>query len=367
MEYGLIGKTLGHSFSKEIHQSFYDYDYQLMELSEDKFDDFMRARDFKGLNITIPYKKSVMSYCDTISDEGREIGSINTVVNSSGLLHGYNTDYYGFEYMLKSATISLKTRKLVILGSGGTGVMVAYAAERMGASDIIVVSREGPYNYGNSSRYSDAEIIINATPIGMYPANGYVPLDINNFNRCVGLVDVIYNPLKTQLVIDAEKKGITSINGLSMLVGQAKYAGELFTGQEDSAEERQLKIEKVVDNMEKKLSNIVLMGMPGSGKSTIGRMLAKRLKREFIDIDEKIEEKAEIPITKIFAKFGEDYFRDLESKVIKENAILNGKVISLGGGSILREVNRDIIRGNSKIIWLKRDISLLQKKEGLYQ
>ncbi|MCR4616351.1 MAG: AAA family ATPase [Clostridiales bacterium] len=356
MEYGLIGESLKHSYSKEIHNKLSDYDYRIINLSKDEFDGFIGEHDFKGINVTIPYKIRVMPFCATLSERAKRVGSVNTVtVDSTGKLHGYNTDYGGFVYMAERAGISFENKNVVILGSGGTSLTAQAVTEDHGAKNTVVVSRTGKYNYGNISKLYDYDIIINTTPVGMYPKNGENLIDLTKFVNCCGVIDVIYNPLYTALLQSAQRMNIPCTNGLSMLVAQAKFAREIFTGIETDDSE----IERVYKEMTNEFSNIVLVGMPGSGKTTVGKMLAKKMNRRFADMDAYIEEKCGMTIPDIFAKHGEDYFRDAESEAAAQLGKEHGLVIATGGGAVIREINKNSLRQNGKTVWLKRDIERL--------
>ena len=356
MEYGLIGESLKHSYSKEIHNKLSDYDYRIINLSRDEFDSFINEHRFKGINVTIPYKIRVMPFCATLSERAKRVGSVNTVtVDSTGKLHGYNTDYAGFVYMAKRAGISFENKNVVILGSGGTSLTAQAVVEDHGAKNTVVVSRTGKYNYENISELYGYDVIINTTPVGMYPKNGESLIDLTKFTNCCGVIDVIYNPLYTALLQSAQRLNIPCTNGLSMLVAQAKYARDIFMGEKtDDAE-----IERVYREMTNEFSNIVIIGMPGSGKTTAGKLLAKKLNRKFVDMDAYIEEKCGITIPEIFKQYGEVYFRDAESEAAEYLGKEHGLVISTGGGTVIRENNINALRQNGKTVWIKRDIEKL--------
>lgn len=354
MKYGLLGEKLGHSFSVSIHEKLAGYEYKLYEKTPDELEDFLKNPQLDGMNVTIPYKKSVIPYCAQLSEVAEKIGSVNTLVLKEDGWHGHNTDYYGFIYMLKSAGISPQGKKVIILGSGGTSLMVQHALKELGAKEVVVFSRSSENTYNKIALHYDAEIIINTTPVGMYPNCPDSLITLNNFKNCTGVVDVIYNPSKTKLLYDAEKLGIPYINGLVMLVAQAKYASEIFTDKKISDE----KIAEIVKEIEFKTKNIVLIGMPGSGKSLVGKLLAEELKRPFADCDEMIVSRKG-NIEEIFKNYGEKYFRTVETEVIKDISKESGYVISTGGGCVTIEENFDLLRQNSYVIWLKRDISLL--------
>ncbi|MBR6513243.1 MAG: hypothetical protein IKT46_00265 [Clostridia bacterium] len=355
--YGLIGKKLGHSYSVPIHRALGNKDYTLKEIPPEGVESFMREHSFKGINVTIPYKEAVMPYLDEISDRAKRIGSVNTVVNRCGRLYGDNTDYYGFSYMAKSAGISFKDKKVVILGGGGTSLTAQAVTRDEGAREIIVVSRKGENNYDNLHLHYDAEIIINCTPVGMYPNVEDTLIDLEPFTKLCGVIDVIYNPSKTNILIDAKKRGIPCTNGLSMLVAQAKLAHELFfdTTVDDT------EIERIKQDLELDKANIVFVGMPGSGKSTLSHSIASILGRKVIDTDDMICQRDCRSIPDIFADKGEEYFRDLESDCIKEACQSEKSVIATGGGAVLREENRRWIMRNSVVIWLKRPVQELAR------
>ncbi|MBQ3537673.1 MAG: shikimate kinase [Clostridia bacterium] len=352
---GLIGRKLSHSFSPEIHSYLADYEYKLYEMEEEDVGRFLKNCPLDALNVTIPYKKTVMPFLSHISETALKIGSVNTIVKKPDGLYGYNTDYYGFSYMVNVSGIEIKGKKVLVLGSGGASLTVIAVLSDMGAGEIVNISRSGENNYGNIYLHKDADVIVNTTPVGMYPDNGVSPVDLRIFTRLSGVLDLIYNPSVTKLIYDAEKLGIPAINGLSMLSAQAKRACELFLGQD---------IEKdptpdIVKSIEQRLKNIVLVGMPGCGKSTAGRLLSEKLQRKFIDTDEMIVRSSEMPIPEIFSSFGEDEFRRRETEAAKEAGKASGAVISTGGGIITREENYYPLHQNSYIIWLKRDTSLL--------
>lgn len=352
---GLIGRKLGHSFSPEIHSFLADYEYRLYEMEENEVGAFLEDCPLDALNVTIPYKKTVMHFLKAVSDEAKRIGSVNTIVKRDDGLYGYNTDYYGFSYMLKKSGIEITGKKVLILGSGGASVTVKTVAEDLKAAEIIVISRSGENNYENIAKHSDADVIINTTPVGMFPDTGKAPVDLNGFTKLSGVLDLIYNPSETRLLYDAKSLGIPYINGLSMLVAQGKRAAEIFTGEPIP----DCEIEKIIKAIEDRTKNIVLIGMPGAGKSTLGRILSEKLGRVFVDTDEIITKKAKMPIPEIFSLYGEDKFRELETEAITETGKMSGAVIATGGGIVTRKENRYPLKQNSVTVWLKREISLL--------
>jgi len=361
MKYALIGKTLSHSYSKIIHGFFGNREYELLELPPDSVESFLRGADFKGINVTIPYKETVLPYC-VLDDTAKKIGSVNTIINKNGTLYGYNTDYFGFSRMAKLAEISFNGKKVVILGSGGTSKTAACVARDSGAAEIIVVSRNSENNYANIARHSDCDVLVNTTPVGMFPRNGESPLSLDIFSNLSAVIDVIYNPLRTRLLFDAAARGIRSANGLSMLVSQALRAHNLFFGMEsDGRSEREDcdKIGKVLAKTEKHFSNIVLIGMPGCGKTTIGREVAAALKRDFIDTDQLIAQRTGRKIPDIIREDGEPCFRELERDAIAEAGAKSGQVIATGGGSVLLNENRAALRQNGIIVFLDRPLEKL--------
>ena len=355
---GLIGEKLGHSFSPAIHGKLADYEYKLYELSPGQLGPFLEKKEFDGLNVTIPYKKTVIPYCDELTEAAKSIGSVNTIVKrADGTLLGHNTDYDGIMWLLKNAGAQVQGKKAVVLGTGGASLTVQAALRNLGAAQVVVISRSGEDNYENIARHSDAKILINATPVGMYPKTGVSPVDLDVFTALEGVFDVVYNPAKTQLLLEAEKRGIPCANGLGMLVAQAKAACERFTGQPIDDE----KVYTIKAEMERNTRNVMLIGMPGSGKSTVGAALAESLGRRLVDVDERIVEMAGCSIPEIFAKDGEEGFRQIEHQALCEVSKESGLVIATGGGVVTRPENLDPMRQNSLIVWLLRDTALLPK------
>ena len=359
MEYGLIGERLGHSYSPQIHAHLADYSYVLKALPPEELDGFLAARSFKGLNVTIPYKQAVVPHCAELSEEAKEIGSVNTlVVRPDGSMIGHNTDIGGFIYMLRQAGIDPAGCKAVILGSGGTSLTAQTALRRMGAREIIVVSRSGPVTYDDLyALHADAEILINTTPVGMYPKTGLSAVELDRLPAVRGVADVIYNPEKTKLILDAMDKGIPCVSGLPMLVAQAREAAEWFTGKSIDASN----VEKIVGEIKSQTLNLVLIGMPGCGKSTLGSLLSEMTGRPLIDCDAEIVKRAGMPIPEIFAQYGEAHFRDLESQVIQDVCSASGCIIATGGGAILRSENVRAIRQNGRVCFIRRDVALLPR------
>ena len=355
---GLIGERLGHSFSPAIHGMLSDYEYKLYELSPEQVGPFLEAKAYDGLNVTIPYKKTVIPYCDELTDAARSIGSVNTIVKRpDGTLLGHNTDYDGFLWLLKNAGAKVEGKKAVVLGTGGASVTVQAALRDLGAAQVVVVSRSGGDNYENIARHADAKILVNATPVGMYPKTGVSPVDLDVFTALEGVFDVIYNPAKTRLLLEAEKRGIPCANGLGMLVAQAKAAAERFTGKLIDDE----KVYTIRAELQRSTRNILLIGMPGSGKSTVGAALAEKLGRKLVDADALIVEKAGCTIPEIFEKDGEEGFRRIEHEVLCEISKESGLVIATGGGVVTRPENMDPMRQNSLIVWLLRDLNKLPR------
>ena len=357
MEYGLIGSKLGHSYSPEIHARLGDYDYRLRECTEGEFLQLMESRDFRGLNVTIPYKKVAYAHCDALSDAAREVGCVNTlIVRPDGTLYGHNTDIGGFIAMARRAGVDIAGRKCAVLGSGGASLTAQAACQRLGARAVVVVSRSGPVDYEALYRdHADVEVLINTTPVGMYPANGQAAADIRRLPALTGVLDVVYNPDKTALILDAEARGLPCAGGLYMLVGQAREAAELFTGRAIPEAETDI----IYKDLRAGALNLILIGMPGSGKTTIGRALSEALGRDYVDCDGEIVRRAGVGIPEIFARQGEAAFRELEARVIADICREKGRVIATGGGAVLREENVRAMRQNGVVLMLNRDIEAL--------
>ena len=355
MEYGLLGERLGHSFSPQIHRDLAGYDYQLLPTPPEAVEDLFARRAFQGLNVTIPYKRTVMPLCDEIDPRAAAIGAVNTVVNQNGRLTGYNTDIDGFLYMARRAGVDMAGKKVVILGSGGTSRTARAAAGELGAREIVTVSRRGEDNYQNLSRHADAQVLVNTTPVGMYPNWGQSPVSLESFPALEGVLDVVYNPLRTALLLQAEERGLPCSCGLPMLVAQAKRAAELFTGQNINDS----RTETVLHGLREQLTSIVLIGMPGCGKTTVGRALAGKLGRTFVDLDEEIVRRAGTSIPEIFAREGEAGFRERESALVREFGERTGLVVSTGGGVVTRRENYIPLKQNGLLLHLRRDPAAL--------
>ncbi len=354
--FGLLGEHLSHSFSPIIHSMLGDYEYRLFEKAPGEVKGFLKSREFDGLNVTIPYKKHVIPYCAALSERAARIGSVNTIVRQpGGALFAENTDYDGFLYLIKKLAVCVVGKKAIILGSGGSSLTVRDVLEDMNTGEIVIVSRSGENNYDNLHRHSDAALIVNTTPVGMYPNNGEAAISLDGFPACEAVIDIIYNPSRTALLLDAEGRGIPLINGLPMLVAQAKRAAELFTGNviDDAM------INNITDIIERRTKNIVLIGMPGSGKSATGAALAKITGREFFDTDDMIVQNAKRNIPQIFSESGEAVFRQLETQALRDVSKKSGCVIATGGGIVKMPDNSKLIRQNSFCVFLDRDLSAL--------
>ena len=353
---GLLGERLGHSYSPAIHAMLGDYEYRLYECPRDKLGDFLKARDFDGLNVTIPYKKAVLPYCAELSPMAAAIGSVNTLLRRpDGSLYGDNTDAFGFESLLRHAGLDPAGRKCLVLGSGRASATVQAVLRQLGAGSVTVISRGGEDNYGNLSRHRDAELLVNTTPVGMYPGNGLAPVDLTAFPGCRGVVDLIYNPARTALLLQAGRLGIPCAGGLWMLAAQAKRASELFTG---SAIPDDV-IPCITAALRRETENVILIGMPGSGKTTVAMALAEKLRRPVLDSDAAVEETAGIPIPAIFEREGEAGFRRRETAALAELGKRGGIILATGGGSVTRPENYDLLHQNGTILWLQRDITKL--------
>lgn len=357
MRFGLIGKDVSQSYSKIIHEKFGLYNYELLSLSHKVLGSFLKSGCFSGLNVTMPYKKAVIPYCDQISDCAKKIGSVNTLkFGEDGILSGYNTDYFGLKYTINRSKIDIKNKKVIIMGSGGTSQTAKTLAEDLGAREILVFSREGKLNYGNIYEHKNSEIIINTTPIGMYPKISETLIDIGKFENLSGAVDVIYNPLYTRFLLSAKKTSAKTAGGLPMLVAQAKDSAEIFTGRKIPDSE----VKRVLRELTLEISNIVLIGMPGSGKSSAAKILKNMLERKSVDTDEEIEKIFKMKVPEIFERLGEKAFRKQESEILEKLGKEKGLIISTGGGAVTNENAYENLKQNGRIYWIKRDLKKLE-------
>lgn len=357
MKCGLLGRKLGHSYSPQIHRRLGDYEYTLFEREPEELDVFFAARDFDAINVTIPYKETVMKYCAFIDEKALSVGSVNTIVNDNGNLFGYNTDYYGFHKTI-STLCDIKEKKVLVLGSGGSSKTVTAVVNDLGGIPVII-SRTGENNYENISRhYKDTSVIVNTTPVGMYPNNLVSPIILDDFSGIEAVIDIIYNPAKTKLILDAERLGIPYRNGLYMLVAQAKQASEYFckTKIDDSV------IDAILKSIREELLNLILIGMPGCGKTTVGTLLAKSLGRRFVDCDDEITLREGRTPAEIIKSDGEPAFRHIETSVLDAICKESSLVIATGGGAVTVPENYNIIRQNSLVVWLKRELDRLPTK-----
>lgn len=365
MKYGLIGEHLGHSFSKQIQtriaeiENVKDYDYQLVELDKEEFKEFMEKKDFKGINVTIPYKKDVIPYLDEMDESAKAIGAVNTIINVDGKLKGYNTDFGGFLYMVKAHNVHMEGKKVLIIGNGGACAAVKAVCKHENAKDIVIVSRSanrGAIGYDEMyTSHLDADIVVNTSPVGMFPNIANAPIDVSWFHKLECVLDVVYNPILTRLCFEAQEADIKRVIGLEMLIAQAKYTFEIFENMsfDDSI------IDEIKKEMLKDRCNIVLMGMPSAGKTTIGKMLEEKLGKEFFDLDDMIIAKAGKSIPEIFQESGEAGFRAIETEVAIEASKMNNKIIATGGGVVKHKVNMDFLRLNGITIFIDRDIDKL--------
>lgn len=365
MKYGLIGEHLGHSFSQQIQtriaeiENVKDYDYQLVELDKEEFKEFMEKKDFKGINVTIPYKKDVIPYLDEMDESAKAIGAVNTIINVDGKLKGYNTDFGGFLYMVKAHNVHMEGKKVLIIGNGGACAAVKAVCKHENAKDIVIVSRSanrGAIGYDEMyTSHLDADIVVNTSPVGMFPNIANAPIDVSWFHKLECVLDVVYNPILTRLCFEAQEADIKRVIGLEMLIAQAKYTFEIFENMsfDDSI------IDEIKKEMLKDRCNIVLIGMPSAGKTTIGKMLEEKLGKEFFDLDDMIIAKAGKSIPEIFQESGEAGFRAIETEVAIEASKMNNKIIATGGGVVKHKVNMDFLRLNGITIFIDRDIDKL--------
>ena len=353
--FGLLGEKLGHSFSPQIHGLLSDYEYRLYPVEKEDLELFLAQAPLDGMNVTIPYKKDVLPMCSYISDGVKRIGSANTLVKRDNGWHAYNTDYMGFRYMVESCGCSVKGEKVVVLGSGGASLAVCAALQDMEAGQIVVISRSGENNYDNLHLHADAAVVVNTTPVGMYPNVQASPVSLESFPKCKAVFDIVYNPARTELIMEAERKGLVCRSGLSMLVAQAHRAAELFTGEEIPKE----RIEEIIRILENQTKNIVLIGMPGCGKSKVGAILAELTGKQFVDADKYLQEKTGMFAGDMIKEKGEEYFRQQESMVLEELGKRSGLIIATGGGCVTREENYAHLHRNGTIFWRQRDIEKL--------
>lgn len=364
MQYGLIGEKLGHSFSKIIHEKLADYTYDLHPLPKQELASFLEKKEFRAINVTIPYKIDVMPYLYEIDQRVQAVGSVNTIVNRNGNLYGYNTDFGGFLYLLKHNNIDVKNKKVLVLGKGGASKAIIAVLHYLQAKQIITVyykQSNDAITYEQCQKlHNDADVIINTTPVGMYPNLDGCPIDLEHYTNCNAVVDIIYNPIKTKLLLEAQKHNMIAVGGLEMLIAQAKYAVEIFL----NTSIPEYKIDDIYKEMLFEKKNVVLIGMPSSGKTTIGAELAKLLHKDFVDIDAQIVSKIGMPISNYFEQYGENAFREIETEVTKEFAGKNNIVISTGGGCIKKPENMLYLSMNGVILLVERDLSKLIVGEG---
>ncbi len=354
--HGLLGRSLGHSFSPEIHAQLWGCtDYALLAMQPEEARRFLAGRQYDWLNVTIPYKQLALQLCDVVDERAAAIGAVNTVVNRGGVLTGYNTDYCGMQLAMESAGIPLAGKKVLVLGSGGTSHTACAVARGAGAASVTVISRRGPDNYENLARHADAQVLINTTPVGMFPNGDGQPVELSAFASLCGVMDAVYNPLETRLVQAARARGIPATGGLPMLVEQGRAAAEYFSGQPIS----RAAAAQCLARLRRGQSNVVLIGMPGCGKTTVGRLTARRLGRPFVDLDALIEQNAGRTIPQIFAQEGEQAFRALETAAVRQVGAQHGLVIACGGGTPLRAENRLALAGNGRIYYLEADCARL--------
>ena len=355
MKCGLLGRKLGHSYSPQIHAMLGSYSYALFEKEPEEIEAFLKCGDWAGINVTVPYKKSVIPYLDELTPTAEKLGAVNVIVRRNGRLIGHNTDFFGFQTMLNASKLDISGKKALVLGSGGASNTVCAVLNDAGA-EVVIISRSGENNYTNLHLHKDAALIVNTTPVGMYPNTGIAPVDLEQFPNLQGVLDVVYNPARTKLLLDAEKNtNLVCANGLLMLVAQAKEAAEWFTDASISDDV----IEPILHTLENQMQNIILIGMPGCGKTTVGKLLAESTGKAFVDSDERIVALAGKSIPEIFADDGEAVFRDWETTALAQLSKQSGLVIATGGGCVTRECNYGLLHQNGRIFWLQRDLNLL--------
>ena len=355
MKCGLLGEKLGHSYSPQIHNALENYSYDLFEKQPEELEGFLKNGDFHGLNVTIPYKKAVIPYLAELSPVAARLGAVNTVVRrEDGSLIGHNTDYFGFKTMVKASGLQVAGKKVLVLGSGGASNTAVAVMQELGA-EVIVISRSGENNYSNLRCHRDAAVIVNSTPVGMYPNVADSPVSLEHFPSLEGVLDLIFNPARTRLLQKAEDRGLVAMNGLLMLVAQAKESAEWFTGSTIDDE----KIGAIHQALQKQMQNIVLIGMPGCGKTSVATELARLTGKDVVDADAEIVKTAGMSIPEIFEQGGEEAFRKVETKVLEQLGKRSGIILSTGGGCVTRQENYPLLHQNGRIFWLRRDIAAL--------
>lgn len=358
-KFGLLGEHLSHSFSPEIHSLLADYDYGLYEVEKENLGEWVRSNNLAGYNVTIPYKQEIIQYCDELSERAKTIGAVNTIVRrADGTLFGDNTDYFGFEYMLSKLSLDLEGKKAVVLGSGGASKTVQTVLAQKGVK-VVVVSRKGEDNYHNIDKHKDAALVVNATPVGMYPNCPASPVDLTIFEDLQGACDLIYNPSKTEFLLQAQEMGVPCVNGLSMLVAQAKAAAEVFL----STDIDNSVIENIIKEISSKTLNLILVGMPGCGKSTVGKLVAEKLCRKFFDTDEEIERSTGKSPSGIIKSEGEAAFRKIEEMEIRKLSRESSLVVATGGGAVTVETNRRLLHQNGVVVFIDRDTDKLSTQD----
>ena len=355
MQCGLLGRKLGHSYSPQIHRELGSYQYTLFEKEPQELEEFLKNGDFEGLNVTIPYKKDVIPYLTELTPVAQRLGAVNTIVRrADGTLIGHNTDYFGFRYLVQRSGLDVENKKVLVLGSGGASNTAVAVLRELGAR-VVIISRSGENNYQNLRLHADASVIVNTTPVGMYPNTGVSPIDLGLFPQLEGVLDAVYNPARTQILLDAESRGLVAMNGLWMLVAQAKESAEWFTG----CSIPNSRIDGIHHTLRLEMENIVLIGMPGCGKTTIGRLLAEKTGKRFVDADEALEARVNRKITDIIPQEGEAAFRQMESDTLSELGRQSGLVIATGGGCVTQQRNYTLLHQNGTILWLTRALAKL--------